>query len=113
MPVVRYRTRDLTRLLPGTNGPMRRMAKITGRCDDMLIVRGVNLFPSQIEEQILKCSGLAPHYLIEISRPDRLDAVILHVEARPGCGNEEGAASCAKIYDHVKDRTLTRLHSSH
>src|SRR3546814_15944406 len=100
MPVVRYRTRDLTRLLPGTNGPMRRMAKITGRCDDMLIVRGVNLFPSQIEEQILKCSGLAPHYLIEIIRPDRLDEVILPVEARPGGGNAEGAAACAKLPDH-------------
>src|SRR3546814_12734384 len=96
MTVVRYRTRNLTRLLPGTNGPMRRMAKITWRCDDMLIVRGVNLFPSQIEEQILKCSGLAPHYLIELSRPDRLGEVILHVEARPGGGTAEGAASYAR-----------------
>jgi phenylacetate-CoA ligase len=102
MPVVRYRTRDLTRLLPGTNGPMRRMAKITGRSDDMLIVRGVNLFPSQIEEQILKCPGLAPHYLLEVSRPDRLDEIILHVEARPGCDHAEGVASCAELSNHVK-----------
>lgn len=102
MPVVRYRTRDLTRLLPGTNRPMRRMAKITGRSDDMLIVRGINLFPSQIEEQILKCPGLAPHYLIEVNRPDRLDEIILHVEARPGSGHAEGVASCAELSNHVK-----------
>jgi phenylacetate-CoA ligase len=102
MPVVRYRTRDLTRLLPGTNGPMRRIAKITGRSDDMLIVRGVNLFPSQIEEQILKCAALAPHYLIEISRPDRLDEVALRVEARPGCGKAEASASSRELSDHVK-----------
>ena len=102
MPVVRYRTRDLTRLLPGTNGSMRRMAKITGRSDDMLIVRGVNLFPSQIEEQILKCAGLAPHYLIEVSRPDRLDEVVIHVEARTGCGQAEAASSGAELAEHVK-----------
>lgn len=82
MPIVRYRTRDLTRLLPGTSGPMRRIAKITGRSDDMLIIRGVNVFPSQIEEQILKCAGLAPHYMIEVSRPDRMDQVMVQVELR-------------------------------
>jgi phenylacetate-CoA ligase len=82
MPIVRYRTRDLTRLLPGTSGPMRRIAKITGRSDDMLIIRGVNVFPSQIEEQILKCTGLAPHYMIEVSRPDRMDQVMVRVELR-------------------------------
>lgn len=84
LPIIRYRTRDLTRLMPGTRTPMRRMAKITGRSDDMLIIRGVNVFPTQIEEQILKCSGLAPHFLIEITRPDRLDEVKITVEARPG-----------------------------
>ncbi len=102
MPVVRYRTRNLTRLLPGTNGAMRRMAKITGRSDDMLIVRGVNLFPSQIEEQILKCPNLAPHYLIEITRPDRLDEVTLRVETRPDCLQREAEASAAALCEHVK-----------
>jgi phenylacetate-CoA ligase len=82
MPIVRYRTRDLTKLLPGTIGPMRRIAKITGRSDDMLIIRGVNVFPSQIEEQILKCAALAPHFLIEVSRPERMDQVVVQVESR-------------------------------
>ena len=68
MPVIRYRTRDLTRLLPGSIGPMRRMAKVTGRSDDMLIVRGVNLFPTQIEEQVLRCAGLSAHYRIDVER---------------------------------------------
>ncbi|MFP3442910.1 phenylacetate--CoA ligase, partial [Pantoea sp. SIMBA_133] len=66
LPILRYRTRDLTRLLPGTARPMRRIDKITGRSDDMLIIRGVNVFPSQIEEQVLKCEALAPHYEIEV-----------------------------------------------
>jgi phenylacetate-CoA ligase len=83
MPVVRYRTRDLTRLLPGSVTNMRRMAKISGRTDDMLIIRGVNVFPSQIEELILRYSGLAPHYEIEVSRPHRLDELSIVVEARP------------------------------
>jgi phenylacetate-CoA ligase len=91
MPVIRYRTRDLTRLLPGTIGPMRRMAKITRRSDDMLIIRGVNLFPTQIEEQILKCPELAPHYLLEVTRPERLDELTVHVEARTE-GVERGSA---------------------
>jgi phenylacetate-CoA ligase len=91
LPIIRYRTRDLTRLLPGENGPMRRIAKITGRSDDMLIVRGVNLFPTQIEEQVLKCPGLAPHFLVEVSRPDRLDEICIRVEAREqGSGEEQG-----------------------
>ena len=66
LPIIRYRTRDLTRLLPGTARSMRRMEKITGRSDDMMILRGVNVFPTQIEEQILKCAGLAPHFQIEL-----------------------------------------------
>ncbi|WP_374595458.1 phenylacetate--CoA ligase PaaK [Sphingosinicella sp.] len=82
MPIVRYRTRDLTRLLPGTARSMRRMAKITGRSDDMMIIRGVNVFPSQIEEHILSVPALAPHFLIELTRPDRMDMVRLSVEAR-------------------------------
>jgi phenylacetate-CoA ligase len=83
MPVVRYRTRDLTRLLPGHLTAMRRFAKITGRADDMLIIRGVNLFPSQIEELILERPALAPHYEIEVSRPHRMDELLVIVEARP------------------------------
>ena len=82
MPIVRYRTRDLTRLLPGTARSMRRMAKITGRSDDMMIIRGVNVFPSQIEEHILSVPALAPHFMIELTRPDRMDMVRLSVEAR-------------------------------
>jgi phenylacetate-CoA ligase len=82
MPVIRYRTRDLTRLLPGSATCMRRMARISGRTDDMLIIRGVNVFPSQIEELILHCTGLAPHYEIEITRPHRLDEISIVVEAR-------------------------------
>jgi phenylacetate-CoA ligase len=89
MPVIRYRTRDLTRLLPGTARSMRRMEKVTGRNDDMLIVRGVNVFPTQIEEQILKCPGLAPHYVIELTREGRLDAMRVIVEARADCADPE------------------------
>jgi phenylacetate-CoA ligase len=82
MPVIRYRTRDLTRLLPGSASAMRRMAKITGRSDDMLIVRGVNLFPSQVEEQILRDPVLSGHYVIELSRTGALDDLSVRVEAR-------------------------------
>jgi phenylacetate-CoA ligase len=83
MPVIRYRTRDLTRLLPGTARSMRRIEKITGRSDDMIILRGVNVFPSQIEEQVLRCDLLSGHYQIELTREGRLDAMIVHAEARP------------------------------
>ena len=82
MPVVRYRTRDLTRLLPGTAYPaFRRMAKVTGRSDDMMIVRGVNVFPSQVEEQVLTVAGLAPHYRCVLTRTGRLDELTVRVEA--------------------------------
>ena len=83
LPIVRYRTRDLTRLLPGTARTMRRIQKITGRSDDMLIIRGVNVFPSQVEELILKQPKLAPHYQIEVTRPDKLDEIAVLVEPRP------------------------------
>ena len=83
MPIIRYRTRDLTRLLPGTARSMRRMARITGRSDDMLIIRGVNVFPSAIEEQVLSVAGLAPHYLIEVDRRGNLDEIKISVERRP------------------------------
>jgi phenylacetate-CoA ligase len=92
MPVIRYRTRDLTKLQPGTARSMRRMEKVTGRSDDMMIVRGVNVFPTQIEEQLLRCPGLAPHYQIELRREQRLDVLRLLVEAHP---NHADAASRA------------------
>jgi phenylacetate-CoA ligase len=82
MPVVRYRTRDLTRLLPGTARPMRRIEKITGRSDDMIILRGVNLFPTQIEELILRTPALAPHFQCVLTRSGRLDALTVKVERR-------------------------------
>jgi phenylacetate-CoA ligase len=80
LPVIRYRTRDLTRLLPPTSGSMRRMARIDGRSDDMLIIRGVNLFPTQIEELLLQIPGLSPHYVLEVARVDRLDTLTVKVE---------------------------------
>jgi len=80
-PIIRYRTRDLTRLLPGTARSMRRMEKITGRSDDMMILRGVNVFPTQIEEQILAIEGLAPHFQVELTREGRMDEMTVHVEA--------------------------------
>jgi phenylacetate-CoA ligase len=83
-PVVRYRTRDLTRLLPGTARPMRRIEKITGRTDDMIILRGVNLFPTQIEELILRVPALAPHFQCVLTRAGRLDALTVRVERRAG-----------------------------
>ncbi|MEQ9465015.1 MAG: phenylacetate--CoA ligase PaaK [Haliea sp.] len=96
MPVIRYRTRDLTMLLPGSARSMRRMAKITGRSDDMLIIRGVNVFPSQIEEQLLAVEGLAPHYFIEVSKEGHLDAMEVHVEmASPASASEMQRAAQA------------------
>jgi phenylacetate-CoA ligase len=82
MPMIRYRTRDLTRLMPGQARSMRRMEKVTGRSDDMMIVRGVNVFPTQIEEQVLRCEGLAPHFIVELRRDERLDNMRVLAEAR-------------------------------
>lgn len=90
LPVIRYRTRDLTSLLPPTARSMRRMAKITGRSDDMLIIRGVNVFPSQIEELMLKQQGLAPHYLLEVTRDAHLDALSVQVECTEGAAGDSG-----------------------
>ena len=103
MPMIRYRTRDLTRLLPGSATAMRRMARINGRTDDMLIIRGVNVFPSQIEELILRCHGLAPHYEIEISRPRRLDEIKIFVEARPELASESYPAEGTQLATRLKD----------
>ncbi|MGH8176561.1 MAG: phenylacetate--CoA ligase PaaK [Steroidobacter sp.] len=99
LPIIRYRTRDLTRLLPPTARSMRRMAKIVGRSDDMLIIRGVNVFPTQIEELLLKISALAPHYLIEVTREGRLDSLTVHVE--PASGTAAGAASAAAVEELI------------
>jgi phenylacetate-CoA ligase len=116
MPVIRYRTRDLTRLLPGTATAMRRMAKISGRSDDMLIVRGVNVFPSQIEELILRCQGLAPHYEIVLDRPNRLDEIAVTVEARADIATDAHAAAAAllagKLKDHVGISAQVRVVAS-
>ncbi|HUJ75815.1 MAG TPA: phenylacetate--CoA ligase PaaK [bacterium] len=104
MPVVRYRTRDLTRLLPGTARTLRRMEKVTGRTDDMLVVRGVNVFPTQIEEQILRCPGLAPHYQLELTREGRLDELRVRVEARTDQADEASRAAQAQLLaQHVKN----------
>jgi phenylacetate-CoA ligase len=103
MPVIRYRTRDLTRLLPGTARSMRRMARITGRSDDMLIVRGVNVFPTQIEEQILKVRTLAPHYQIILTREGRMDEIEVLVEATPTAADETRTASADDLQRLVKN----------
>ncbi len=103
LPVIRYRTRDLTRLLPGTARSMRRMDKITGRSDDMLIIRGVNVFPTQIEEQILKVASLAPHYQIEIERSGNLDELTIHVELKPDADPNTGDAAARELTKHTKE----------
>ncbi len=95
LPIIRYRTRDLTRLLPGTARTMRRMEKITGRSDDMMIVRGVNVFPTQIEELICKRAELAPHYLCILTREGPLDCLTVAVEARQGLSHESAEARAA------------------
>ncbi len=94
-PIIRYRTRDLTRLLPGTARSMRRMEKVTGRSDDMIILRGVNVFPTQIEEQLMTVQGLAPHFQIELTRPDRLDQMRVHTEAAEGFSSHEDRVHAA------------------
>jgi phenylacetate-CoA ligase len=104
MPVIRYRTRDLTRLLPGTARSMRRMEKISGRSDDMIIVRGVNLFPTQVEELILRIPGLSPHFELVLARPTRLDEMTVRVEARPQSASPEDRASLGlRLSRSIKD----------
>ena len=103
-PIIRYRTRDLTRLLPGTARSMRRMEKVTGRSDDMMIVRGVNVFPTQIEEHLLTVAALAPHFQIELSRDDRLDVMTVHAEvAHQGVGADERKQAVETLVRRVKD----------
>jgi len=105
MPIIRYRTRDLTRLLPGTARSMRRMEKVTGRSDDMIILRGVNVFPTQIEEQLLKCNTLAPHFQIELTCDDRLDVMTVHVEAAADStlDSKTKADAANELAGHIKN----------
>jgi phenylacetate-CoA ligase len=104
MPMIRYRTRDLTRLLPGTARSMRRIEKITGRSDDMIILRGVNVFPTQIEEQVMATTGLAPYYQIELVKEGRMDAMHVHVEALPDAATEaERAEAASTLNKQIKD----------
>jgi phenylacetate-CoA ligase len=104
MPLIRYRTRDLTRLLPGTAWPMRRMEKITGRTDDMIILRGVNLFPTQIEEILLETEWCGGHFQIELTRAGRLDVMTVRAEALPEFWRFGMDAEAALIIDRVKNR---------
>ncbi|WP_180935044.1 phenylacetate--CoA ligase PaaK [Nocardioides ungokensis] len=102
MPVIRYRTRDLTRLLPGTARTMRRMEKITGRTDDMIILRGVNLFPTQIEELLLQITDLSPHFQCVLSRSGTLDEMAVRVESRDGVGEDAARAAGQQLRHMVK-----------
>jgi len=104
MPVIRYRTRDLTRLLPPTARGMRRMDKITGRSDDMLIIRGVNVFPTQIEELICKDAALAPHYELVVSRDGHLDSLAIRVEANPDTHPSEWDRHAKMLQHSIKSR---------
>ncbi|GHF04866.1 phenylacetate--CoA ligase PaaK [Streptomyces morookaense] len=104
MPVVRYRTRDLTRLLPGTAYPeFRRMERLTGRSDDLIILRGVNLFPSQIEEIVLRTPAASPHFQLRLTREGRMDRLTVRAEARPEATSAQRAAAAAEIARQVKD----------
>jgi phenylacetate-CoA ligase len=104
LPMIRYRTRDLTRLLPGTARSMRRMEKITGRSDDMMILRGVNVFPTQIEEQVLATGGLAAHFQIELYKSGRMDGMRVYVEAMPDSTDEASKTAAARMLTkRIKD----------
>lgn len=104
MPVVRYRTRDLTRLLPGTAYPeFRRMERLTGRSDDLIILRGVNLFPSQIEEIVLRTPGVSPHFQLRLTREGRMDRMTVRAEARPDATSTQRTTAAEEIVRLVKD----------
>ena len=104
-PIVRYRTRDLTRLLPGTARPgMRRMEKVTGRSDDMIILRGVNVFPTQIEEVLLATDWCGGHFQIELTREGRMDEMTVLAEARPESWDGKGlVAHAEKVTAYIKN----------
>lgn len=102
-PVIRYRTRDLTRLLPGTARPgMRRMEKITGRNDDMIILRGVNLFPTQIEELVLGIEQLTPHFILELSKAGRMDTLKVRIERHPDLSVETCRSAAEVLAQRIK-----------
>ncbi len=103
LPIIRYRTRDLTRLLPGTARTMRRMEKITGRCDDMLIIRGMNVFPTQIEERVLAVTELAPHYQLRISREGQLDVLTVLVERTPDATAADAETIASTLKNDIKN----------
>ena len=104
LPIIRYRTRDLTRLLPGTARPgMRRMEKVTGRSDDMIILRGVNLFPTQIEELVLRADGMSPHFQLVLTRRGRMDHLSVRVEAREDTTGDQRAAAPEYLTRAIKD----------
>ncbi len=105
-PIIRYRTRDLTRLLPGTARSFRRMEKVTGRTDDMMIIRGVNVFPTQIEEQLLKVEGLAPHFQIVLTRDGRMDVMTIRTEALPEAADEAVRSAMADRLERLVKETV-------
>jgi phenylacetate-CoA ligase len=110
MPLVRYRTKDLTRLLPGTARPAhRRMERVTGRSDDMIVLRGVNVFPTQIEEVLLRVPGLAPHFQLVLTSRDHLDELTVQVEARAGLGEEQRAQAARTLAGQVHDHVGVRV----
>jgi phenylacetate-CoA ligase len=110
MPLIRYRTRDLTRLLPGTARPaFRRMERITGRSDDMIVLRGVNVFPTQIEELLLRVPGLSPHFQLELTTPDRQDELYVHAEARAGQSTDQRETAAAALAAAVRDNIGIRV----
>jgi phenylacetate-CoA ligase len=110
MPLVRYRTRDLTRLLPGTARPaFRRMERVTGRSDDMIVLRGVNVFPTQIEEILLRVPGLAPHFQLVLTSQDHHDELTVHAEARDGVTAGQRSAAAAALAAAVRDNIGVRV----
>ncbi len=109
LPMIRYRTRDLSALLPGTARSMRRMRRVTGRCDDMMILRGVNVFPTQIEELILGIDTLAPHFQCVLDRDGRLDTLTVRVEGRSGVTPDQRSEAAETLADRAKDRIGVRV----
>jgi phenylacetate-CoA ligase len=104
LPIIRYRTRDLTRLLPGTVRPeLRRMERIIGRTDDLIILRGVNVFPTQLEEIVLRVAGLAPHFQLVLSRKGRMDHLTVRVESRPETSADRREAAAAEVVRGIKE----------
>jgi phenylacetate-CoA ligase len=110
LPLIKYRTRDLTRLLPGTARPAhRRMERVTGRSDDMIVLRGVNVFPTQIEELLLRVPGLSPHFQLLLTSRDNLDELTVQAEARPGLAADQRSAAARELADRVRDNMGVRV----